>query len=1083
MFQTDVLQQVTKGFAAGSKVHTVATLFAETMLEPMFERYSLYPAKGTTVAHYAHNADQMMLTHILNGLFPTLTLVNEAQRRKLARLSRLEVEELKIYILAYSMHDLDKILGDKLNTLTTKATIEACQKMAEELEKINAQAFLPDVDDWISEILWLAVNTQRSRDINLSHSTFVSQGSTPITDAVLEAFRPKTDRFRTRVEPTLRELCTLSDLVAFFVKSPEDILLGNPAIRSYGILDLVRQLTDNQFSLVYHKLAEVRGFLSNQINNATMRYLLNIYPKEQEPLIPLLYFPNGVVYLDPLHRPAPIIDRKAVSTAVKEEIREACSPVIAEGAGIGFNHLGLLNYPGYFHDFLNVKEFLDLFARKAWESKGAFAENTLQKMKKLQAERSIPESIGLDYSPNERITKLGLFLINYMKLIDKHLSKTFPHQKTALEKQLIARLGENIWNKAQQIPSSGGLDYRYYWLAAQYLDSHPLAVYEEESPGASLQGLFNELVSELMQVAGKVLEAAPDFQGPYLRDLPEYLNKNLSFGWETQTNVESLPDFVSELNGYTAAKKPRHNELTCTICNSAYPTNKQEEASVLFQPWVYKNRLPLYNSENAGGICSICSLELMLRQALLQDKPGGQGRIKMTGKGYEDMELKYFFLYPGFFFTHQTYSLVDYIIRKMKNLKLYEVCELLRERSKISTADILSLNFFNLIMAERRLVNRKEREEKEDQEEKGSVYLFDRYDQQQYPGFIFFAKKTFSKKKRPGESTKATTASWVEATWLGLALPLVTGARVVVTESFLPLYNSSADFPETVILDAPHQSVRHLLPTSSAHLRLDQLYGSSDSKRIEGEWIGGALAAFSRAIELHIDTERSGSDLKLERFSRIARDLETDQLFVFSFLKEQIRRDKLDSIPGIKARHYNDIYHQLITYYHSTEGDIMQKTETRHERLTDLYLKFYLPFNEKRKWPNSHAILRPVDIAAKSIIKDTLNLTAEEIKLEMVAAIKAWLEIVDKKGATGRVIAHGKEQDRLVWQFVETFYNEIFLGYAEGQRSLLNSRLNRLKNACEEVFSMRMQKSNSGTSEQLAEQMPEEEAIAVNSDK
>jgi len=159
----------------------------------------------------------------------------------------------------------------------------------------------------------------------------------------------------------------------------------------------------------------------------------------------------------------------------------------------------------------------------------------------------------------------------------------------------------------------------------------------------------------------------------------------------------------------------------------------------------------------------------------------------------------------------------------------------------------------------------------------------------------------------------------------------------------------------------------------------------------------------------------------------------------------------------------------------------MTKIATRHERLTEQYLKFYLPFNDERKWPKSHAIVRPIDIAAKSILKDTLNLTAEEIKLEMVAALKAWLEIVDKKGATGRVIAHGKEQDRLVWQFVETFYNEIFLGYAEEQRSLLNSRLNRLKNACEEVFSMRMQKTSSDNSERLTEQLPEEEGAVTNS--
>src|SRR5579863_6817152 len=120
MFLADVLQQVTKGFEVGTKVHAVVSSFAETMLQPMIERYSLYPAKGTTIAHFAHNADQMMITHILNGLFPTLTLVYEAQQRRQPLLSRLDVDELKLYVLSYAMHDLDKILGDNLQTLTTK---------------------------------------------------------------------------------------------------------------------------------------------------------------------------------------------------------------------------------------------------------------------------------------------------------------------------------------------------------------------------------------------------------------------------------------------------------------------------------------------------------------------------------------------------------------------------------------------------------------------------------------------------------------------------------------------------------------------------------------------------------------------------------------------------------------------------------------------------------------------------------------------------------------------------------------------------------------------------------------------------
>lgn len=1063
MFQADVLQQITKEFEIGTQVHTVVSSFAETMLEPMIERYSLYPAKGTTEPHFAHNSDQMMLTHVLNGLFPVLTLVYEAQKRSTYRLARLTEEELRVYVLAYSMHDLDKILGDtqKFHTRTKSAVTDAYQKLMRELEKLNARAFLPSMDNWLSEILWLAVNTQRSRDINLAHTTFVPYKPSQVTDEIVEAFHVETKHSRN--ESIMRDLCTLSDLLAFFVKSPEDALLSQPATRNNaGILSLIKNLTDdrdrNSFTLAYHKLAEVRGFLSNQANNGTMRYLVGLYLEGQEQLIPFLYFPNGVVYLNPISRPAPLINQDAVNEAVQAEIMEVCREKINEGTGLGFDPKGRLAYPHYFHDFLNLRSFLTLFAKKTLDdSRINIAENTLESMRKLQNTRVIAADIDLNYTPSKRITQLGRFLINYVDLYQKNLDKSANPLKVEIEKRLVTRFGKELWDKAALIPSSGGVDYRYYWLAAHYLDTHSLAEYDRESPGASLEGLFQQCINDLLEIAGKELASAPELQGSYLQDLSDYLTKNLSFGFGTETPASLLPNFAGELIGYSAAKKQRGSQLSCTICNSAYMTKRQEDASVLFQPWVYKNRLPLYKGENAGGICSICSLELMLRQLLLADKPGEGGRINITGTKYEGMELKYFFLYPGFFFTNQTYRLTAYIISKMSNLKLYEVYRVLREKEQLQVADILQLGFFNLTKGERNTLEDNEEDEQAKQEETSGMYLFDRYEEKQYPGFIFFAKKTFSKKNKAGESVKATITSWVEAAWLGFALPLVTGARVVVTEEYLPLYNSAADFLETVVLDAPHQSLRYLLPQSSARLRLDELYGHRKHSN-ETEEIGGAMAALSRAVELHIDTERVGGDLKLERFPRIVRNLEDDQLYIFSFLKEQMRRDKLDSMPGKKAYHYDGIYRQFVSYYHFTGGDHMTESATRHEKVTDLYLQFYLPFNDKGTWPNSYAIVRPIDIAARCILKDTLNLTDEEIKIEMFQALKSWLDIVDKKGATGRLIAHGKRLDDLVQQFVETFYEEVFCDYAQKQRSVLNSRLNRFKGGCEAAFSLRWSK-------------------------
>src|SRR5438045_7377932 len=119
--------------------------------------------------------------------------------------------------MGYSMHDLDKILGDtkKFHTRTKSAVEDAYQKAMDELEKLNARAFLSSVENWISEILWLAVNTQRSRDINLSHTSFTSYKPSGLTDEVVESFRPNAPRFsNTRIESALRDLCTLIDLLA-----------------------------------------------------------------------------------------------------------------------------------------------------------------------------------------------------------------------------------------------------------------------------------------------------------------------------------------------------------------------------------------------------------------------------------------------------------------------------------------------------------------------------------------------------------------------------------------------------------------------------------------------------------------------------------------------------------------------------------------------------------------------------------------------------------------------------------------------------------------------------------------------------
>lgn len=1115
MYQVEVFKRAIAddyGDNQPEAVDEVLIIFADTMLAKIIERYSLYSAKGSTIKRYAHNADQTMFSHIMNGLLPSLNIIKEAHKR--GYLEILEATELKVFILAYLMHDLDKILNEPLNTKTKINTEQVRQKLVAELRSLGAEEFLPNFENWSAEILWLAVNTQRQHGVNLSYATFQGDNNKVadeeiVSEDIIAAFTPQTELLPPRVGNVLRDFCTFSDVVSFTVKSPEEAVYNYAATRSGGLNDILARYTENQFSLIYHQIAEVRGFLSNLINNATMRYLRSIYNQAgTERLVPLLFFPNGVLYLDCQSRQTvPTLSRADLNEAVKSEVREACQDAVEDGGGFGFSPLGLLKYPGYFHDFLKPEGFLRLFVRKTLsDSKANIAESTKAKMQEMQAAGRIPKTISLDYEPNERISMLGRFLINYTRLLGEQLGPNASEIKQELESRLVARFGEELWAEAKLIPSSGGLDYRFYWLGAQYLRLHPgIAVSKAQDETHSLEALFNELVEEMLALAGPQLETAPGLQGPYMQHLDEYLDKNLFFGTgatrqsQPSFRPSSLPDFKAELARYTVSKKAGNSPLTCTICNSAYPTDVQEDAAVLFQPWVYKNRLPLYKGSNAGGICSLCSLELMLRQILLKDrladskrlrnggkdKASGNGRISVTGKKYEALELKYFFIYPDFFFTTQTARLAITLVERMENLKLFELGKQIRDKDVITSSDILDLRFFNSSKPDLGVLAE---EEQAEQEAKGSMYLAERNAEKQYPGFVFFAKRTFSRES----GAAATTASWVEAAWLGLALPLVMAARVVVTESIMPLYNSNTEFLETVVLDAPHQAVRYLLPSPTARLRLDELLGPSP-RGISDNRVSGSLALLSRAIEMHLDTEASNGDPHLGRFNRIARDLATDKLWVFSFLQEQVRASKvLDAMPGEKAHHYNQIYKQMFqieqellvnalddqsTQSNQTmRGDftaMVEKKATRHEQAVELYLGFYSPFDRKRqpvKYPNTRAIVQPIDIAAKRIIVDTLNLTSEEIKLETRQELMAWLERVNKGLATGTAYI-GKETELKIKAFVDFFYDEVFMGYAEGQRSLLNSRLNRFKNGCEAAFSDLMRERR--LKKQSAEDLPD----------
>jgi CRISPR type I-D-associated protein Csc3/Cas10d len=70
--------------------------------------------------------------------------------------------------------------------------------------------------------------------------------------------------------------------------------------------------------------------------------------------------------------------------------------------------------------------------------------------------------------------------------------------------------------------------------------------------------------------------------------------------------------------------------------------------------------------------------------------------------------------------------------------------------------------------------------------------------------------------------------------------------------------------------------------------------------------------------------------------------------------------------------------------------------------------------------------------------------------------IKNWLDRVRSHQAKGYAVFWGKDIDAkeapAIRNFITYFYNQVFSIYCQGERGILRSRLNRLKDGCEAYY-------------------------------
>ena len=921
----------------------VLTDYVDKVMPQMLAEYTLQSAKGGT--KFPKLSDQSMLAHILNGVFPTLTIVRTAGQP----LSELEE---RLYLIAYSFHDIDKLVG--IRDLSVSDAEKAQQFYAyldEWVSKLHFDEFCPDYEEYRGDIAYLILNTQKRYGVDLNLQNFDL-------------------RLPGRRRQYLREMCTASDLIAYLLKNPSGFR------EQSNVREVLTQLSVGKLEFAYHKLAENRGMITNVINNALLRIL-----RDRLGWKPFLFFPTGVTYLRERSSQdmiLPTLDEIAEDT--EKQLIAYCAERLEVNLN-GFTRDGKgFKFPDYYYDFFQIPQLLKLISvgcfRVLHENKSPSAGKRLQKMLQLQESGNVPSDVPLDFEDDMRVDQLA----EYLYEVEKHVGVVTSRETVSTEIIRFLDLQE-YQTDFEAIPRdnrAGGVPLHWYFLAGKYL------IKNRGLDTNQMGDLFTSIANQIVEVFKEEIEQH-EVQKEGFKVLREYVQHIVDINGHGK--IEH--NFGTELDRYTNTKKKgRGSNAGCSLCSSSFDTNKQRDTSVVFSNQVYSNKNLLNSSLLVRGICELCEVEMMLRQIMIRSK------LNLVGGRYDDVKIKWVYLYPSYFFTTEIAKFVGDMYHRLKNLNFFDVRRALHKGMTVG-------DFINL---DEMIIDTEIPEPDDD-------YLLKmEFDTNDLGTFYFCGIPTLGK-------NPTDTESWALPTFLGLLMPLVFNAKIVVTESQIPLYHSSEEWKETVMLDAPHSFARHILRQDK--LRIDE--------------IEPALRKVATSYDINIDVFQKDGKPQWQHLNEIARNIDTDPLYVFYYLETFRRKQNWDSFPKPRDGEPS-APERYIQAYHYIGGDKMSLIE----EVADRCFKFYSPDNFR---PNS--VLKVVTLVEDVIVNSEPKICPEDLSYQAIGEISNLMQRIRSSRAQGYARLPVNEEASAIREFVEYFYHAVFVEYYESERGLLRQARNR----------------------------------------
>lgn len=992
--------------------------------------------KGKSNVRRDNAGDQSLNTHLLNGLFPANLIEQRLEKMNTTIRRVVKERERRLAIAGFILHDFEKF-PDVPNDCRKLAIEEHRQIIDQKIQQLGLALFIDSNNaetyrDYIDDLLCIAYNAQRRWDTNWNFSEY---GLNPSLNG--------------RILSSLANLACLADSLASIVKHPYDA-------KSSRLKELIHTLSNGQLEFTYHSISENRGALTNVVNNALMEAHTSLNINECI-YKPLLYLSTGVIYL--AIKDAPSINLSNVPERVINKIKDLCTEQLRlRQTGFGRDGKGM-KYADFYGLFCSDRTLmqiaLDATLRILSSSKPSVAKSRNDKLLDFQQKGALSTDYDFSFGDDIRIDQIAEFGdVVTRKIWGDRVEKITTARKQnkklpELPELNLTQIVAEVLELAEYLPqireiqkinetlkekklkgSTGGIPYEWYYLAAKYLEHHP--------------GIENvrELCEKIITcIADRIEPIVNQYQLPDgWDDLRSWVKSVVMLPHSTPP-TQQVDQFLKELANYNAAKKSgRGKQLICSVSHSAYTVTEQMESAVLFTPQVYTNKQMLGGGNAKRNISSIASLEMMLRQILMN-------QTQAVGKRFEDGKYRYLYFYPTYYFTPETNQFLQKAYTSIAQTRFDTT---LRNHfiSKSLDADFGQERYQTIdafLMDEAR---------------ESRVFKLS-YPEDQPLTFYFMALP-------PGKDP-TDTESWVMPAWLGFAFPMILDVKTVVSESPIPPFTDGAEFEESVFLDSAPQAIRVLVKRD--RFRLDSIlegWNDADGTRYPAP-LNVLTAAYAIHLEVNAKQGRGGYDADWGKLTELAKDFETSPLYVFSYLNRWIRKQKNDTARIEKIRLYAyhfypcfDPYVEFDATFDRLQLKSPKKSPMNHpQKLTDLYRKFYRA--NKRYNPKANAVLKPIDVAAEVILKADSTIFDEETLITVVASeVFKLMDRVRASRAEGfNRISDREEERQAILDFARYFVVEVFQNaFASDRARLAGRQLNLLRDTCEFLYRLEQDKEN-----------------------